>query len=77
MIDLRLLLLLILSLKTCTVCGGAKCLDDFYPNKLGVMGRAARCKQCDSRVKKNHHRMKKLRAIEDEAEIFEPMRRRA
>jgi len=58
--DLRLILLLILSLKTCTQCGAMKSADEFYRNKLGRWGRAARCMECESRRKKRQYATAKL-----------------
>jgi len=58
--DLRLILLLILSLKTCTMCGAMKLLTEFYPNRLGRFGRAARCKVCVLRRKKRQYATNKM-----------------
>ena len=35
--------------KICTTCGAKKPLDDFYANKLGVGGKKAVCKACESK----------------------------
>lgn len=45
--------------KACTTCCQVKPLESFYRNKLGVGGRNARCKSCESAAKRVYRQVNK------------------
>lgn len=73
MIDYRLMLLLMATLRTCTDCGKVKVLGAFHSNPLGRLGRASRCKPCVSTRKRNYYQARKAgRAWKREAPERKP-----